>query len=265
MRLHSALKVGFAVLAGLMLLAIPATTPVMAAEGQSGKDWEFNLAPFYLWGVSLSGDMTLGGNAANTVPVDVNFSDIFDNLSAAFIFHFEATNKNKWGLLADLNYLKISGDNTTPIGIKQDVDLELTLFELGGYYRVTQQQHRFDFLFGGRYLGIKPEVKLSGGPGPGRTLDPSKSWVDPFFGVRWRWQFADTASLIMRGDIGGFGIGSDFAGQGAILIDWQPFQYVGFLIGYRALYMNYKDGSGSDEFKYDATMYGPIVGINFRW
>lgn len=67
-------------------------------------------------------------------------------------------------------------------------------------------------------------------------MDGSKDWVDPIIGLRWLWGFSDRWSLKLRGDIGGFGVGSDFAWQAAGLIDWQPFKYVSFIGGYRALY-----------------------------
>ncbi len=77
--------------------------------------------------------------------------------------------------------------------------------------------------------------------------------------------FSEKWAFILRGDIGGFGIGSDFSTQGLALIDWQPFKYVSFLAGYRALYQDYEDGSGADLFRFKATMHGPLIGINFRW
>jgi hypothetical protein len=39
----------------------------------------------------------------------------------------------------------------------------------------------------------------------------------------------------------------------------------GIVGGYRALYQDYKDGSGIDEFKYDVTMHGPILAFNINW
>ena len=77
--------------------------------------------------------------------------------------------------------------------------------------------------------------------------------------------FADKWKLAGRGDIGGFGVGSDFAWQGLAAVNWQPFKYVSFIGGYRALYQDYEEGSGLDYFRYDVTIHGPVVGLNFRW
>ncbi len=96
-------------------------------------------------------------------------------------------------------------------------------------------------------------------------VDASESWVDPLIGVRWIWGFVDKWSLVTRGDIGGFGVGSQLSAQGLALIDWQPFKYVSILAGYRGLYQDYEEGSGSDLFKFEATIHGPLLGVNFRW
>jgi hypothetical protein len=84
------------------------------------------------------------------------------------------------------------------------------------------------------------------------------------FGVLWKWKFADKWALRARGDIGGFGAGSDFAWSAAGLFDWRPWKHVGFWFGYRALYHDYKTGSGP-EFAFDATMHGPVIALNTNW
>jgi len=72
-----------------------------------------------------------------------------------------------------------------------------------------------------------------------------------------------TATL--AGDIGGVVFGFDFA--------WSAFGLIGYrfnlfgednarvLAGYRALFQDYTDGSGNDKFKWDVTLYGPILGL----
>ena len=77
-------KSTFAIIFSIVLLF-----PVLSVQAQDtagGKDWSFDLAPLYLWGISLSGDMTIKG-----VESDVNsdFSDIFSNLNGVFTVHFD--------------------------------------------------------------------------------------------------------------------------------------------------------------------------------
>ena len=115
---------------------------------------------------------------------------------------------------------------------------------------------------GGRYTSFAPEVLV----GP-LYVDESKSWVDPLVGLRWVWPFAENWALILYGDIGGFGVGSDLTWQGIFRIDWQPWENVALTAGYRALYQDYEDGTRGtrDYFAMDATYHGPLLGIEFRW
>lgn len=228
-------------------------------ESATEKDWQFNLAPFYLWGVTIDGDMSVG---TTTVPIDVPFDDVFDALEAAFIVHFEAMHKSNWGLLVDVNYLDLSNDMTLPMGITQNVDLDLTLAEFSGLYRIQRDAHDFYVIIGLRYTNVDNKITFARGP---TLVDGSKDWLDPLVGGRWIWNFAKGWSVIARGDIGGFGMGSQFAWQGLGVIEWQPFKYASFLAGYRALYMDYEDGSGKDFFNFDATIHGPVIGLNFKW
>ena len=234
----------------------------LAEQDKTEKNWEFNLAPFYLWGFTLDGNI---GAGIGTVPVSIPVSDLVDNLEGAFIVHFESMYKNRWGFLFDVNYLDVSNDVTVPIGpgLSTNIDFDATIGELSGLHRINHNKHNFDLIAGLRYTKLKNKVTATG---TGTTLaDDSESWTDPIIGLRWIWDFADKWQLIARGDIGGFGVGSDFAWQGLATVDWQPFKYVSFIGGYRALYQDYEEGSGRDFFRYDVTIHGPLLGVNFRW
>ena len=108
------------------ILGVAGVATVHAADNPAQDNWQFNLAPFYLWGINIDGDVKSG---PITALVDVPFSDVFDNLEAAFIVHFESMYKNQWGFLVDVNYLDLESDMTLPRGISQHVDLNLTVAE----------------------------------------------------------------------------------------------------------------------------------------
>ena len=252
----------------LVLLAL--FSPVAIAEDASkintdaksdisaSKDWEFSLAPMYLWAVSIDGDQTVKGNK---VDLDVSFSDIWDNLNGALTFHFEGVHKQRWGFLTDLNYIVLNPEESTPAG---DIEIDFTeiLFELAGFYRITRGAHAFDGLGGLRYSSMDVDLDL---PGPLPDVDQRKDWVDPYIGLRWQWKFAEKWGTNLRGDIGGFGIGSDFTWNLVGMVDFKPWEHVSLFGGYRALYQDYSTGSGDKKFAFDATMQGPILGLNITW
>jgi hypothetical protein len=80
------LKATKAMFIGLVLL-IMSTSAYGKDAPAVPDDWEFNLAPLYVWGIFMSGDMTAKGTS--NIPVDVDFGDIVRNLSAIFTVHFE--------------------------------------------------------------------------------------------------------------------------------------------------------------------------------
>jgi hypothetical protein len=232
---------------------------VSAGDSPGTSDWEFNLAPFYLWGINIDGDLTAGPVGAQ---VEVPFEDVFDSIEAAFIVHFETVYKAQWGFLVDVNYLDLENKVNLPMGISPNVDLNMTVAEFSGFYRLQRDAHAFDFIAGLRYIEVENTVSIVGGL---TVLDGSKDWLDPLVGARWIWGFADGWSLIARGDIGGFGIGSEFSWQALGLVEWQPWKYASFIAGYRALGEDYEDGSGQDYFNFDATIHGPVLGLKFKW
>lgn len=250
----------------LLFFAINTSVMAMANSATEGN-WQFNLAPFYLWGISIDGDLSVGtgkgpGVSGLSEPVEVPFGDLFDSLEGVFIVHFEAMHKSNWGLLVDVDYLNLGNDFTNGQGMGLKVDLEATLAEIAGLYRIQRDAHNFDAIFGVRGYRMDPGVSLINGP---KVVDRSQDWLDPIVGGRWTWNFAENWSVVARGDLGGFGIGSDLAWQALGLVEWQPFKYASFLAGYRALDVDYEDGSGSDYFKFDAAFHGPMLGLNFTW
>lgn len=228
------------------------------AFGQEQDRWEFNLAPFYLWAVNLEGDATVRG--INNL-VDLKFDDIFDNLEEAFIIHFEALHENTWGFLVDIDYLNIS--QTGQIAISEiDLTVKETIAEFDWFYRITREVHQFDIVAGLRYNNVKLKYDFISLP---FSNNMRENWLDPIVGVRYRYQPGSQWGLQLRGDIGGFGVGSDFTWQTIGLIDYQPWKYVSLIGGYRALSLDYETGGGRNKFEYDVIIHGPVLGINFRW
>lgn len=249
-------RIAFALLLALSLVY---SAVAFAGEQAKEKNWNFNLTPLYLWMVNMDGDIGVG-------PVDteitVPFEDVFDSLEKVFTVHFEGVHRSNWGFLLDLSYLDISSSQS--VGpLQLSVDLTSVLFEAGGYYRFRNEKNIFDILAGIRYTKLEPDMTFTVPPLP--SFSRTEDWVDPIIGVRYIHVFNDKWRFLIRGDIGGFGVGSDFTWHAFATIGFHPWKHVGFLAGYRALDQDYEDGSGPDRFKYDMRLHGPLLAINFRW
>ena len=234
---------------------------VLTAQDTSPKEknWEFNLAPFYLWAVSIDGDLTVMGN---TQQLKADFDEITSSLEGIFTVHFEGMHKSGFGFLTDVSYLNFGGQQATPgpAPLTLDVDLTFVMAELAGIYRFNLNENALDLIFGGRYYGLDTEIDIVGVP---PRVDKDKDWVDAMLGARYIWTITDKWDFVARGDIG-FG-GSELAYNFAGLFKYQPWKHVSLLFGYRYMDVDYEDGSGADLFKYDMTIHGPVFGVNFSW
>ena len=250
----------------ILLAAFLACFSLSAFAGEQAKEgnWDFNLAPLYLWMVDMEGDMGIG--PVDATGVNVPFSDLFDNLESIFTVHFEAMHRSNWGFFLDYSGLDISASGTLvtpPVTIT--LDFASTFIEAGGVYRVKNGPHNFDMLGGVRYTKLEPDLTVTPAGPLGGKFSLSEDWYDPIVGVRYFYDFGNKWMLSARGDIGGFGLGCDFTWNVAALVHFQPWKNVGFVAGYRALDQDYESGSGASRFKWDMRMSGPLLGLNIVW
>jgi hypothetical protein len=246
----------------IFLIGIAMFSPsVLTAQDTSPKEknWEFNLAPFYLWAVSVDGDLTVMGN---TQQLKADFDEITSGLEGVFTVHFEGMHKSGFGFLTDVEYLNLGGQQTTPgpLPLTLDVDFTLVMAELAGIYRFNLNENALDLIYGVRYYGLDTEIEVVGAP---PRVDKDKDWVDAMLGARYIWTINEKWNFKARGDVGF--IGSDLTWNVAGLFKFQPWKHVSLLFGYRYMDVDYEDGSGADLFKYDMTMHGPLLGVDFSW
>ena len=242
---------------GLLICMLTFLVPSIAWS-QEESNWEFNLAPLYLWAISIDGDMGIRGR---TNSASVDFSDIWDNLEGVFTVRFNGLYRKKYGFIFDYNYLDLGTEKVTDL-VNVDVGLKSQIINLAGSYRFLNGDHTLDGVAGIRYMNLEAGIELND---VGASLDGDQDWIDPIVGLRYNYAFTDKWSLQLYGDIGGFGVSSDFTWQGLALIDFQPWKNVAFVAGYRGIGTDYETGSGADQFTFDATVHGPLIGVDIRW
>jgi len=222
--------------------------PSMALSAEESAGWDWRLSPLYYWSVNVGGTESTDQSEP---PVDL---DLFDfNFEGAFSLNFEGVNNNRWGFLLDYVGVSMASEN-----MRTTLEFDYSQVEADGFYRTQFGNHAFDWLAGARYY--RADFELTPISNEGKA-----DWVDPVVGVRWSWPFASKWSLSARGDVGGFGIGSDLAWQTIAVVDWMPWEHVGFNAGVRALGLKYSTGSGNNLFEVDMTFWGPLLGLSVRW
>ncbi|MBM6582244.1 hypothetical protein ILT44_18740 [Microvirga sp. BT689] len=245
----------------------------------------------YGWLTALDGTQTVRGRS---VKVDASFIDIVEESDTlvALMGDFEARN-GPFGLLANVVWSKIGveRDNvrsrtlapgiTGTLGTSLSLDIEMAIAEIGAAYEVARSGPlAFDILAGARYwyqegdlsFGVTGTVEVGDLEVTGARAfarSGSVDWLDPMIGARVRYALAPGHELQLRGDIGGFGVGSDFSWQaiGAYGFELGTYQGVTFsgVVGYRALYVDYVQGEGRQRYEFDMLQHGPILGISARF
>jgi hypothetical protein len=236
------------------------------ATGTSGRTeileksdhWK-NFFAVYGWPQSIKGDFKVKGVDTN---VDVPFSDIVDKIRFCFMGHYEGF-KGHWGVWLDVSYAQLETSSEHPGGPlpgKRQFKANQGVVELAIPYRFAWNPVVADVFVGGRYSGMYTEVGI---PSLALKTDSTVQWVDPFVGARVFIPLSKQWYLGLRGDIGGFGIGnsSDLALNGSISINWQINHLISLHAGYRAYYLKYTLG----EVEWNATQYGPWLGLGFTF
>src|SRR5262249_58840466 len=120
-----------------------------------------------------------------------------------------------------------------------------------------------DVYAGGRYTDLRIDIDTRGAP----SVNQSADWLDPIVGGQVNFGLTERFFVVVRGDIGGFGVGSDFAwsAMGLLGYRWQGAGVEWAILGgYKALGQDYTSASGARRFQWDTTMHGPIVGVSIR-
>jgi hypothetical protein len=231
---------------------ILANGPRAAAQEESGDKWTFD-ASLYGLAAGMSGDVTARGISAD---LDLGFDDILDNLE------FGAMGKvrvgyDRWSFNTEVIYMSLGASKG---GFKAEMEQWIVEPTLG--YTVCKG---FEALAGVRYNNLSGDITGTGPLGIARAASGTQEWWDPIVGANLRLPFAKKFSLNLRGDIGGFGIGSDLTWQAFPYVNWQISTCCSLQAGYRWVYVDYETGSGANRFEYDIMTQGPQLGVTFRF
>jgi opacity protein-like surface antigen len=269
-------------------------SPSPRAPSPAADRWKFRLIP-YAWLPAVKGSVTVLGMKQ---PIRLSLSDLFrlvDELDVVVPFQFEARH-GRWKVWLDVQYIKMHDrlrqSVTKQVGLAMvtadvtvNVDMRMLLTEFGVDYELftlplgqgPAPMLRFDVRAGGRYVymkgeaGIAAQVGVQIGPGDvrspiggfGRDSGGSRSWLEPLLGVGVTLDVNERLKLMARGDIGGFGIGSDLTWQVVAGVEYKLCDWASVFAGYRLLDIDFTEGHGQSKFAFDVQMRGPYLAMIF--
>ena len=245
----------------------PESGPVLApsslqpsASGGSADKWEFTITP-YLFLARMDGDVAVGGLESD---INASAKTLLDNLEFAAASRFEVR-KGPWAGLFDVNFMALGDQGDLPLGGRLDVDIDMLTVESALAYRLGSSKTGVDVLGGIRYVRQNLGATRTGGIGSGREREFIPGWVDPIVGVRFTSQISPRASFVARGDIGGFGVGSDFTWNVEAGAEFRFTRHLGVQILFKALSLDYEEGSGASFYRYNVVSPGVVFGFPIRF
>lgn len=271
----------------LTLLALPANAQESA--------WSFTVTP-YAWLMGASGSITAKGQ---TIDVNAGIVDMLGKTDSlvALMANVEARHdKLAFGL--DFIFTQMVATpafatqrNPSPwlsfsAAAGANVKSTMVMVEGTGTYEIFRLTEKtvVDGLLGVRYwhtatdmnLGFtatatirSPEdTGLSRSGGFAMASTGTMDWADPIIGLVLRHEIAPHHRLRLRGDVGGFGVGSQ--------LTWQAFGGYSYefssgptswaaVLGYRAIGLNYSAGSGFDYRDLNLVLHGPLLGLSAKF
>ena len=225
-------------------------TVMFAASPSWAQQWDWKLTP-YLWAAGIDGTASVGPLTTET---SVSFSDVVDILRGGGLVRLEAQ-RDRHGFYGDLLYLRLKEENARDtIGGSIELKLDALIVEGAYFYRVNET---YALEAGARYWDFETTLR----PALISEVQRANDFVDAFVGFRAEFDVNLNWDILFRGNVGGGG--SDFA-AGLQLDFRRRFASGNTLdIGYRALDIDFEDGSGLLTTGLDMSMQGLAIGYTF--
>jgi hypothetical protein len=240
--------------------------PPLGSQAASG--WTFSLAT-YSWLPWLSGDINVRNRE---IDVDAAPDDILRSLDWSTLpvwMSYAELRNGPLTIFNDIVWTALEdgqGFDRRFFSGEVQVNYSQLTVELGAAYAVwSQGGATVDVLAGGRYWRQETDVFIGGSGGLSLDASATVDWVDPFIGARLSQPIGPGQSVLVRGDIGGFGAGSDFSWQALATYNMKLCETGGTVIdgyfGYRALAVDYSQGS----YQLDVVQHGPVMGLTMNF
>jgi len=230
------------------------------------KNWDFELEPYVMF-TSINGDASVG--RATGVPVNVGFDNILENLDLAAMLHFEAHHESGWGISLDYGFMNLGSDITGPLGGVSNVKVRQGVFEALALYRHKLSNGHLDYLAGIRWWDNDLDLTVNT---PILPVPLNKSveegWIDLVVGVRWLNKLSARWASLLRGDIGGLGLESDFTSSVVAGARYQMSDNWLLDLQYKATWVDYDNGKTTSQpgyFAYDTVTHGPLIGAIYKF
>ena len=227
--------------------------------------WRFDVAP-YLWAINMNGRNQV---ADKTIHISENFSDLFKQLNWGGMLWLDVYYKENLGLFLNGVYTSLSNSQSTDL-ISLDSTNNYGVFNAGLSYKLFKKNlnisssNRIELepYVGARYTVNNTNIKVV----PTRiSVSENHHWTDPIIGARFNYFFLTRWQFTLSLDAGGTNSSTDKSYDLWGILGYKPWKTTTIFLGYRDLYQVYETGSKLKKFEWDMRLFGPVLGIGFRF
>lgn len=257
-------KIKFSLVAILFFNCIFLMSPAKAQTWpDTSKAYHLLLEP-YLFTPAMSGNLDIGQLPKTFICVPAG--KVLSYLQFGVMLYAEVHN-DRFAYTTDILYASLGQDASSKNGvINGRATVKQFWWEVEGLYKV---QPWLEFGVGARVNSVQNGLNINVGP-PGNINKSglkSVTWVDPLIVTRLKGAINNKWLLQLRADVGGFGIGSQFAWQLQPDVYFRASKLFEVGLGYRIISMDYHTGTQgtSDWFLFDLEEYGPQLRLGFNF
>lgn len=258
----------------MALLAACVCNTVLAKGGKctvskpTENTWQFEIAP-YAWVVNMNGDIQIARQNAH---VNETAADLLKYLKGGGMLFLDA-NKGNLGIFFNGIYTRLSKDVPVQTADFGNLTIKATskygLFAAGVSYKMFTMPYfgnntfSFEPYIGARYTVNDSSLKILN---TNVSASTNQRWTDPILGARMN--FTDRNwRLFLAGDIGGMNFNNQKSVNLQGILGYNPAsaRWFNFYLGYKYLYQKYINGSGNSYFYWNMRLFGPVLGVGFKF
>jgi hypothetical protein len=226
--------------------------PAPADPASSDSNWHFTVSP-YLWFSGIHGTATADGHVAT---ISASAGDLLSHFRFGLMGLVEPSYK-RIVLPLDIVWVRLGDDraildNTSVANLKGS---EFILTPKIGYRVLDLKALKVDALTGFRYWHYGQSVSFTTNT---LNFSASQNWVDPLVGGRITGYLSPKIAVVIAGDVGGWGAGSQLDYQIAGLIGYRIKPALALQLGYRYLFVDYRNGLSG----LNLTTSGLVAGVS---
>lgn len=226
----------------------PAGTTTSQKQEKKAYGWDIAIYPALVWAPVFGVGVTLPPVASNPIAPAPSAS-VSSSLNGAY-FGGARIEKHKWS--ADLLFMwtALSAQRETPLA-------KVSLDFVFGHVLVGRELLPGFYVEGGARrlaLDINATVQTE-------TASRSPGFWDPLIGVTYSRQLGRKWRILLHGDGGGFGAGSDVDVTATGRAEWQFAHHFGIAMGYGGLHLSESTTTEGRTLTISPTLHGPIFGL----